>query len=81
MTPIQIALLAAAGFAAQAMNTLAGGGTILTFPTLMTVLKDSIRANATSTVALVPGAVASLWGYRREAATHREWFRPLLFLR
>src|SRR5688572_741912 len=61
------------------MNTLAGGGTILTFPALMTVLTDWIHASATSTVALVPGAVASLWGYRREVATHREWFRPLLF--
>jgi uncharacterized membrane protein YfcA len=78
MTPGQASLLVAAGFAAQVMNTLAGGGTILTFPTLLTVLGDSIRANATSTVALVPGAVASLWGYRREVATHREWFRPLL---
>jgi uncharacterized membrane protein YfcA len=72
------ALLVAAGFAAQVMNSLAGGGTILTFPALQGVLGDSIRANATSTVALVPGAVASLWGYRREAATHREWFRSLL---
>lgn len=71
-------LLVAAGFAAQAMNSLAGGGTILTFPALVHVLGDTIRANATSTVGLVPGAVASLWGYRREAATHREWFRTLL---
>jgi uncharacterized membrane protein YfcA len=72
------ALLVAAGFAAQVMNSLAGGGTILTFPVLVRVLGDTVRANATSTVALVPGAVASLWGYRREAATHREWFRTLL---
>ena len=72
------ALLVAAGFAAQVMNSIAGGGTILTFPVLVRVLGDTVRANATSTVALVPGAVASLWGYRREAATHREWFRTLL---
>jgi uncharacterized membrane protein YfcA len=72
------ALLVAAGFAAQVMNALAGGGTILTFPTLSHVLGDTIRANATSTVALVPGAVASLWGYRREVATHGQWFRTLL---
>jgi uncharacterized membrane protein YfcA len=74
----EIAALAAAGFAAQAMNTFAGGGTILTFPTLTFVLGDAVRANATSTVALVPGAVASLFGYRREVATHREWFRRLV---
>src|SRR5262245_66425260 len=60
------------------MNSLAGGGTILTYPALLRVLGNSKFANATSTVALVPGAVASLWGYRREVATHREWFRSLL---
>jgi uncharacterized membrane protein YfcA len=74
----EIALLAGAGFAAQVMNTFAGGGTILTFPTLSVVLQNAVRANATSTVALVPGAVASLFGYRREVATHREWFRRLM---
>jgi len=78
VTTSDLALLAAAGFAAQVMNTFAGGGTILTFPTLVRVLGASIRANATSTVALVPGAVASLFGYRREVATHREWFRRLV---
>ncbi len=78
MTTTDIALLAAAGFAAQVMNTFAGGGTILTFPTLVRVLGNSIRANATSTVALVPGAVASLFGYRREVSSHREWFRRLV---
>jgi uncharacterized membrane protein YfcA len=74
----EIALLAGAGFAAQVMNTFAGGGTILTFPALVRALGDSKAANATSTVALVPGAIASLFGYRREVATHREWFRRLL---
>jgi uncharacterized protein len=78
VTSAQTALLVAAGFFAQVMNSVAGGGTILTFPTLVEVLRDEIRANATSTVALVPGAFASLWGYRREVATHRAWFRSLL---
>ncbi len=65
-------------FAAGVMNALAGGGTILTFPTLVFLGMDSIRANATSTIALVPGAAASLWGYRREVATHRQWLRTLV---
>jgi uncharacterized protein len=66
------------GLAAGVMNALAGGGTILTFPVLVVVLGDAIRANATSTVALWPGAIASFWGYRREVATHRSWLRTLL---
>ncbi len=38
----------------------------------------AIRANATSTVALVPGAAASLAGYRREVGTHARWLKTLL---
>lgn len=79
MTPAEAAALVGAGFAAQTMNALAGGGTIVTFPALMFLGMDSIRANATSTVALVPGAIASFWGYRREVATHREWLPRLLW--
>lgn len=70
--------LAAAGFGAQVMNALAGGGTILTFPTMLGLGLDALHANATSTVALVPGAASSLWGYRREVATQRAWIRTLL---
>ena len=73
-----LAALVGSGFAAGVMNALAGGGTILTFPTLLLLGVGSIHANATSTVALVPGAAASLWGYRREVASHRPWMRRLL---
>lgn len=60
------------------MNALAGGGTILTFPTLLLLGESARVANATSTVALLPGAAASLAGYRREVATHRRWLTTLL---
>ena len=78
MNGSEVAALAGAGFAAGVMNALAGGGTILTFPTLTFLGMPSIQANATSTVALVPGAMSSMWGYRREVATHREWLRTLV---
>lgn len=58
-------LLALSAFFAGAINSIAGGGTLLTFPTLLAVL-NPVAANATSTIALVPGALASAWGYRRE---------------
>ncbi len=70
--------LAASGVGAGAMNALAGGGTILTFPALMLLGESARVANATSTVALLPGAAASLAGYRREVATHRRWLTTLL---
>jgi uncharacterized membrane protein YfcA len=71
-----LTLLAAAG-AAGVMNALAGGGTILTYPALLFSGVDPIVANATSTVALLPGAASSMFGYRRELATHRRWLSTL----
>jgi uncharacterized membrane protein YfcA len=77
MTPLQILALAASAFAAGAMNAMAGGGTILTFPTLIFLGMPAITANATSTVALLPGAAASMAGFRREVAANRQWLKTL----
>ena len=77
MTPGEAAALAAAAAAAGAMNAMAGGGTIVTYPTLLFLGRSAIVANATSTVALWPGAAASLFGYRREVAAHRAWSKTL----
>lgn len=60
----QSAALVAAGFAAGAVNSVAGGGTLLTFPALLAVGLGPVAANATSTIALVPGSAAAFWGYR-----------------
>ncbi len=48
------------------MNSVAGGGTLLTFPALIWLGLAPINANATSTVALWPGLLGAIWGYRRE---------------
>jgi len=69
--------LVAAGAGAGVMNALAGGGTILTFPVLIWLGIPARIANATSTVALVPGAAASLAGYWGEVRSHRAWLRTL----
>lgn len=58
---------------AGAINSVAGGGTLLTFPALLAVL-GPIEANATSTVALIPGTIASAAAYRGQLAP----VRPLL---
>ncbi len=77
VTPGEISALLAAAFGAGAMNAMAGGGTILTFPTLVFLGLPAITANATSCVALLPGGAASLFGYRREVREHRRWLRTL----
>ena len=75
MTPLQILALAASALGAGAMNAMAGGGTILTFPTLVFLGMPTITANATSTVALLPGAVTSMFGFRREVSANRRWLK------
>lgn len=79
------AVLAAAAFVAGVMNSVAGGGTLLTFPALMAVLTPiygekmaGAVANATSTVALLPGSLAGTWGYRKEFAAARAFAMRLL---
>jgi len=77
MTPAQVAALVASSFGAGVMNALAGGGTILTYPTLLWLGESAITANATSTVALWPGAASSLFGYRQEVLAHKGWLKTL----
>lgn len=55
------------------MNSIAGGGTLLTFPVLVAAGLSPLIANATSTVALLPGALSSMLGYRDELAGARRW--------
>ena len=57
-------LLFLAGFAAGAMNALAGGGSFVSLPALIAAGVPSVNANASSTVALFPGGLASVWVYR-----------------
>lgn len=61
-----LALAAAAGLVGGAMNGLAGGGTFATLPALIAMGLPANIANATSNVALMPGAATSARGFRRE---------------
>ena len=60
----QFLLLSTAGLIAGAMNALAGGGSFVSLPALIAVGVPSVQANASSTVALFPGGLASAWAYR-----------------
>jgi len=57
------------------MNAVAGGGTILTFPTLLAFGMPSIQANATSTLALLVGIMGSLYGYRNHLSAAKPWLK------
>jgi uncharacterized membrane protein YfcA len=76
--------LALSAIAAGAVNAIAGGGTLLTFPTLVAALTPLVgtnasrMANCTSTVAVVPGALASAWGLRQETKRVERWMLWLL---
>jgi hypothetical protein len=59
-------LVFGAGFLAGAMNAVAGGGTFVALPALIAAGVPSVQANASSTVALFPGALVSAWAYRSE---------------
>jgi uncharacterized membrane protein YfcA len=59
-----IAFIAAS--VAGAINSVAGGGTLVSFPTLVWLGVPSINANATNALAMWPGSLGSMWGYRRE---------------
>lgn len=56
----------AGAFSAGAVNSIAGGGTLITFPLLIWLGLDAKIANATSTVALWPGLFGGVYGFRRE---------------
>ncbi len=72
--------LAAAGAAAVAgaINALAGGGTLVSFPTLVAIGVPAVPANVTNTVSLVPGYLGGTWAQRDDLKPQAERGRPLL---
>jgi len=78
MSPAELVGLAASAAAAGLINAVAGGGTLITFPTLLAFGTPPVTANATSTLALVIGTFGGVFGYRRQLAAVRAWFWRLL---
>lgn len=61
-----IVLLFVAGVLGGMLNAVAGGGTFITFPALVFTGVPPVAANATTTVAALPGYLAAAWGFRRD---------------
>ena len=73
MTGSDAGILFVASTLAGAVNSVAGGGSLITFPVLVWLGRDPIIANATNTVSLSPGSLAALHGFRRELVGMRRW--------
>jgi uncharacterized membrane protein YfcA len=85
MPDLSLVWLCLTALLAGAINAIAGGGTLLTFPALIAALTPirgaafaAVLANATSTAALVSGSMASAWGYRQKIEQARRWLVLLI---
>ncbi|MGC1381155.1 MAG: sulfite exporter TauE/SafE family protein [Candidatus Baltobacteraceae bacterium] len=78
MTTAQIVVPGIAAFVAGAMNSVAGGGSFLSFPALVFAGIPPISANATNNAAMWVGTIGSARGYREEVAAHRGFLLPVI---
>jgi uncharacterized protein len=63
---MDLLLVLTAALAAGAMNAVAGGGSFLTLPALALTGMPALNANATGTLALLPGYLSGAWAFRTE---------------
>jgi uncharacterized membrane protein YfcA len=73
MSVSEILGLMSAALVGGAVNAVAGGGTILTFPTLLLFGTPPVVANATSTLALLIGTSGGIYGYRQHLGPIKPW--------
>jgi uncharacterized membrane protein YfcA len=66
-------ILFVAGAVGGVMNSIAGGGSLITFPALLWAGLPSIQANATNTWSVMGGIATSLWSYKGELGAQRKW--------
>lgn len=80
-TGLQFLLIFLAGVVAAAINSVAGGGSLISFPTLIGLGipgMTEVTANATNSVGLWPGSLSSAFGFSNVFARTRRYFLPLL---
>ena len=77
LSPLGYLAAAGAAGAAGAINALAGGGTLVSFPTLVGLGVPAVDANVTNTVALVPGYLGGSWAQRKDLIPQIEGARAL----
>jgi uncharacterized membrane protein YfcA len=71
MSPLEMVLVAVAGFAAGVINAIAGGGSLVSFPALLAVGYPAVTANVTNSLSMWPGYASSVAGFRAELQGQR----------
>jgi uncharacterized membrane protein YfcA len=74
----RLVIFCVAGIAAGISNGIAGGGTFLSFPTLLAMGIPTLTANVSSTVGVLPSALGGIRGFRSELSTHKQLVRSLV---
>ena len=78
MSSAHVLIPGLAAFVAGAMNSVAGGGSFLSFPSLLFAGVPAISANATNNAAMWVGTIGSARGYHEEVASHRGLLLPVI---
>ncbi len=78
LSAIDLGLAGLAAVAAGAVNALAGGGTLITFPTLTALGLPAVAANVTNTIAMAPGHLGATLAQKRDLAGQRARVRRLV---
>ena len=78
VTVFSIGVVLVAGVVAGALNAVAGGGTLVSFPALLWLGRDPVIANATNAVAIWPASLAGAFGFRRELSSVQRWLLLLI---
>jgi uncharacterized protein len=73
----ELTAISLAGLGAGLINSVAGSGTLITFPTLLALGVPPVTANVSNNVGLVPGAASAAWGWRDELVGQRPRLTPL----
>lgn len=74
----RLVLYGLAGVAAGVANGVAGGGTFITFPTMLALGVPALQANVSSTVGVLPSYLGGIRGFRREISRHGTLVRSLV---
>ncbi|MCC7434656.1 MAG: sulfite exporter TauE/SafE family protein [Methanoregulaceae archaeon] len=76
--PLSLGLLVVVGAIASGINSVAGGGSLISFPTLLFLGVPSLTANATNSVGLWPGSLSGAWGFRNVLPATKKHLLPLV---
>lgn len=78
MDGVEVGLLVVAGLAAGTVNAIAGGGSLISFPSLIAIGLPPVAANVTNSIAVCPGYLSSVLGSRADLAGQGRRLRRIM---